>query len=102
MKRKLWEKAVFGASLLCLLGMDQSLAVERADQTQNEPITSMLEKHISLIGNIELEAFWAEDFETISESAIELAKVELGLTVQAGDWVTGELVLGWQKNRALC
>lgn len=93
------KKAAATASIFCVLGAGQVLAAEApAEPVGDENLASMINDHVSFSGLIELETSWAEDFEGVSESSIDLSTVELGMEAQMTDWVAGSLLLEWDGD----
>jgi len=99
MSATILKKAALTASIFCAIGAGQVLAAEHpAEPMEDDSLATMINKYVSLIGLIELEASWGEDFEGASESSIDLSTMELGLEAQMTDWVTGNLLLEWDGD----
>ena len=99
MKYDAWKKTALATSMLCALGAAPLWAVDGpAEPVEEDSLATMINKHVSLSGVIELEASWGEDFEGVSESTVELATAEVWLEAQMSSWAQGILGLEWDGD----
>lgn len=99
MSKNRWKTMALVTSMFCTLGVSQTWAAEaQTEPVEEESLATMINKYVSLSGTIELETYWAKDFEGVSESGIELATAEIGLEAQVTEWALGTLLVEWDGD----
>lgn len=92
--KKFYQTTLLATTITCLLGAHLAFAEGEAEKEQS---TSMNE-FVSLSGAIEVEAAYAEDFEGVSESTLDLATAEFALEAQVTDWAAGIMAIEWDGD----
>ncbi len=88
-KNTLWK-------LVLSLILISSTSNVRAEDKEN--FLKALSENVTLSGLVEVEAFNASDFEDKDSSDITLATMQLGLDVQANDWISGHILFLYEED----
>jgi hypothetical protein len=88
-KNTLWK-------LVLSLVLISSSSNVRAEEKEN--FLKALSENVTLSGLVEVEAFNASDFEDKDSSDITLATMQLGLDVQANDWISGHILFLYEED----
>lgn len=93
--KKIHRIAVIVISTLCF---STSLIAAEIEEEKNDGLLTWLSEHFTIGGTLEVEAWWSEDFDGVSENSIDLATSEIDIEAEVVEWLTGSIVFEWDTD----
>ena len=94
------KKVFLVAAVILTIGLffyDSLLAAE-IEEDGSDGALNWLREHVTIGGTLEIEAWWTEDFEGVSDNGVDLATSELEIEAEVTGWAVGNVVIEWDTD----
>lgn len=89
---------IIAAITITGLFFSTSLFAGESKEDEGDNIFSWFREHFTIGGTLEIEAWWGEDFDGVSDNSIDLASSEIEIEAEITEWAAGSVVFEWDDD----